>query len=220
MPNDPYYPYAKLQNFATMPRAETLLKKLVDYFLDLPLKGYTPEDNNSFPRVRLIKYLYYDLPRPLDQPLPTPEQKIKLVFDPSSPDVPPTDKGYRIYPMIYPIEAQSQGQTTLKIFMGWTKATSQYRIDQGVAFEVLSNTTYEPNAGGTSLSRSFQICTDIIEALNGVNMDGVGTFYFDRRQHTECGIEPISDKSQNVGYRLMMGLTYMGSENPSMACNC
>jgi hypothetical protein len=54
-----------------------------------------------------------------------------------------------------------------------------------------------------------------MEAFNGVNMDGVGTFYFDRRQHSECGIEPIADKSQNVGYRLMMGLTYMGSENPA-----
>lgn len=213
--NDPYFPYKKLQNYPTMPYAETLLKKIVDYILDLPMKGYTPEDNNMLPRVRIIKTLYHDVPRPLQQPLPTPEEKVKIVFDPARPDVPPTDKGYRIYPMIYPIQAQAEAQTTLKIFMGWTKATSPYRIDQGIAFEVMSNTAYEVNSAGTSLSRTFQICTDLIEAFNGVNMDGVGTFYFDRRQHSECGIEPIADKSQNVGYRLMMGLTYMGSENPA-----
>ena len=213
MANDPYFPYKKIQNFATLPNAETLLKKIVDYILDLPMVGYEPQDDNSLPRVRLIKTLYYDVPKPLQQPLPTPKQKTKIVFDPARPDVPPTEKGYRIYPMIYPVQAQAEGQTTLKIFMGWAKGASAFRIDQSIAFEVLASTAYEGNAGGTSLSRTYQICTDLLEAFNGVNMDGVGTFYFDRRQHVECGLEPISDKSQNVGYRLVLGLTYMGTEN-------
>lgn len=156
----------------------------------------------------------------MSEALPTPKQKISLIFDPNHPDVAPTDKGYRIFPMIYPIQAQAEGQTTLKIFMGWAKPTNTFRIDQSVSFEVLTNTAYEGNAGGTSLTRTYEICVNIIRALNGVNIDGVGTFYFDRRQHTECGLEPIADKSQNVGYRLTLGLSYYGSEKDDRTLTC
>lgn len=217
---DPYFPYSKVANYTTLPDAETLLKKIVDYLMDLPMEGYEPPDNNAYPRCKLMKLLYYDVQRPLDQPLPTPEQKIQMVFNPQSPDVPPTDRGYRIYPMIYPIQAQSEGQTTLKIIMGWAKPQDNYRCEQSVAFEVLTNTAYENNQAGTSLSRTYQICIEIIRALVGVNIDGVGAFYFNRRLHTECGIEPIADKSQNVGYRLTLGLTYMGTDNSDTGCSC
>ena len=50
----------------------------------------------------------------------------------------------------------------------------------------------------------------IVDALNGVNIDGVGAFYFDRQQNTYCGIMPINDESTNVGYRLYMGVTLAG----------
>lgn len=222
MPEKPskFFPYTKTATYTTLPDAEKLLKKIVDYILDLPMEGYEPVDDSDYPRCNLMKLLYYDTPHPLNEPLPTPEQKISIVFDPSSPDVPPTDKGYRIYPMIYPIQAQAEGQTTLKIFMSWAKATSTMRIDQAVSFEVLTNTTYENNQGGTSLSRTYQICVELLRALNGVNIDGVGAFYFDRRQHTECTLEPISDKSQNVGYRLTMGLTYMGFSGDASCSSC
>ena len=218
--NNPFYPYNKVAEFNTMPNAETLLKKIVDYLLDLPMKGYDPPSDTSTPRSRLIRLLYYDTPHPLEQPLPTPEQKISIVFDPESPDVAPSDRGYRIYPMIYPIQAQSEGQTTLKIFMGWAKPNDQYRVDQSVEFQVLTNTAYENNSGGTSLSRTYQICLEILRALNGVNIDGVGGFYFNRRQHVECGLEPISDKSQNVGYRLTLALSYIGSDSGNNLCRC
>jgi hypothetical protein len=188
--------------------------------LDLPMKDYTPPSDTSTPRSRLIRLLYYDTPHPLDQPLPTPAQKISIVFDPESPDVAPTDRGYRIYPMIYPIQAQSEGQTTLKIFMGWAKPNDLYRVDQSVEFQVLTNTAYENNDGGTSLSRTYQICLEILRALNGVNIDGVGGFYFNRKQHVECGLEPIADKSQNVGYRLTWALSYIGSEGDANSCRC
>lgn len=218
--NNPYFPYNKVQDFVTMPDAETVLKKIVDYLLDLPMKGYMPPSDTSTPRSRLIRLLYYDTPHPLAQPLPTPEQKISIVFDPESPDVPPTDKGYRIYPMVYPIQAQSEGQTTLKIFMGYAKPNSPFVVEQSVEFQVLTNTAYENNQASTSLSRTYQICLEIIRALNGVNIDGVGGFYFNRRIHTECGLEPIADKSQNVGYRLVLGLTYMGNEEEGTNCGC
>ena len=220
MTDNPYFPYQKVADYTTIPDAETLLKKIVDYLLDFPMKGYTPPSDTSTPRSRLSRLLYYDVPHPLDQPLPTPAQKISMVFDPESPDVPPDkDKGYRVYPMIYPIQAESMGRTSLKIFMGYAKPVSPMRVEQSVAFEVLSNTALEGNQATTSLSRTYQICVEIIRALNGVNIEGVGGFYFDRRQLTDCGLEPIADKSQNVGYRLTMGLTFMGSEDET-SCGC
>ena len=220
MTDNPYFPYQKVADYTTIPDAETLLKKIVDYLLDFPMKGYTPPSDTSTPRSRLSRLLYYDVPHPLDQPLPTPEQKISMVFDPESPDVPPDkDKGYRVYPMIYPIQAESMGRTSLKIFMGYAKPSSPMRVEQSVMFEVLSNTALEGNQATTSLSRTYQICVEILRSLNGVNMEGVGGFYFDRRQLTDCGLEPIADKSQNVGYRLTMGLTFMGSEDET-SCGC
>lgn len=220
MTDNPYFPYQKVADYTTIPDAETLLKKIVDYLLDFPMKGYTPPNDTSTPRSRLSRLLYYDVPHPLDQPLPTPVQKISMVFDPESPDVPPDkDKGYRVYPMIYPIQAESMGRTSLKIFMGYAKPISPMRVEQAVMFEVLSNTALEGNQATTSLSRTYQICVEILRALNGVNMEGVGGFYFDRRQLTDCGLEPIADKSQNVGYRLTMGLTFMGSEDET-SCGC
>lgn len=156
----------------------------------------------------------------MNEVLPAPKDKISLIFDPNHPDMAPSDKGYRIFPMIYPVQAQAEGQTTIKIFMGWAKATSAFRIDQSVTFEVLTNTAYEGNAGGYALSRTYDICTNIIRAFNGVNIDGVGTFYFDRRQHSECGMEPIADKSQNVGYRLTLALSYFGSEKDDRTLTC
>ena len=219
--NNPYYPYQKVTDSVTMPDAEKLLKKIVDYLLDLPMKGYTPPSDTSTPRSRMIRILYYDTPHPLDEPLPTPQQKIQIVFDPESPDVPPdTEKGYRIYPMIYPIQAESMGRTSLKIFMSYAKPNSPERIDQAIGFEVLTNTAYENNQATTSLSRTYQICVEILRALNGVNIEGIGGFYFDRRQNAECGLEPIADRNQNVGYRLTMGVTYMGSEDENTACGC
>lgn len=220
MTDNPYFPYQKVADYTTIPDAETLLKKIVDYLLDFPMKGYTPPSDTSTPRSRLSRLLYYDVSHPLDQPLPTPAQKISMVFDPESPDVPPDkDKGYRVYPMIYPIQAESMGRTSLKIFMGYAKPVSPMRVEQSVMFEVLSNTALEGNQATTSLSRTYQICVEILRSLNGVNMEGVGGFYFDRRQLTDCGLEPIADKSQNVGYRLTMGLTFMGSEDET-SCGC
>lgn len=217
---NPYYPYRKIAEYTTMPDAETLLKKIVDYLLDLPMRGYEPPSDTSTPRSRLIRLLYWDEPHPLEKPLPTPQQKLSIVFDPESPDVAPTDKGYRIYPMIYPVEAQSEGQTTIRIFMGYAKPVSDLQVEQSIEFQVLTNTQYENNQHSVSLSRTYQICTEIIRALHGVNMDGVGGFYYNRRLHTDCGLEPIADKAQNVGYRLVMGLTYMGGGDEKAACNC
>ena len=220
LPDNPYFPYRKVADYTTFPDAETLLKKVVDYLLDLPMKGYAPPTDISTPRSRLIRLLYYDTPHPMNEPLPTPQQKLSVLFDPESPDIPhDAEKGYRIYPMIYPIQAESMGRTSLKIFMSYAKPISDFRAEQAICFEVLTNTVYENNQASTSLSRTYQICIEILRAMNGVNIDGVGGFYFDRRLHAECGLEPIADRNQNVGYRLTMGVTFMGSQN-DVDCGC
>ena len=63
----PYYPYEKVQTgFNTLRGAEEIPAKILRYLLDLPdWKGYQPVDDNSRPRVRLAKYLYYDDANPL-----------------------------------------------------------------------------------------------------------------------------------------------------------
>lgn len=58
--SNPFYPYEKIQDYATLPDSDSLLKKIVDYLIDLPGAGYTPPDNNDFPRCRIMKLLYYD----------------------------------------------------------------------------------------------------------------------------------------------------------------
>lgn len=212
--NSAYYPYERVYDYTNTPRAEQLLSKLVKYLLDLPDTIYTPPDNNAFPRCRLNKLIYWDDADPLSKPLPTPEQKLSLVFDPERPDRPPDpNKQYRIIPFAYPGQhVEYIGRTSLKIYMGYAKPVTDYQIEQAVVFEVLCNDALDGNVYRNVTSRSYDIANDIKNALHGVNMDGVGAWYFDRRQLTSCALEPIYDKNQNVGYVLTMGLTLMGGE--------
>lgn len=214
--NSAYYPYERIYSYYTiLPDSERVLKKLVDYFLDLPDGVYTPQDNNKNPRVRLIKYLYHDVPLPLFQPLPTPEQKRSIVFDPELPDRPSdVTKGYRIFSQGLISQAQTDGQTILRIIMGRTLPRNGGRSEVAVRFVCLSNTQIESNTRSTATSRTYAMCQAIVEALNGVNVTGVGTFYFDQSQHPDCGIMPINDESTNIGYLLTMAVSVMGGEGP------
>lgn len=212
--DSPYYPYRRVYDYTNTPRAEELLSKLVNYLLDLPDAIYTPKDNNKLPRCRLNKLLYWDDADALNKPLPTPEQKMSLVFDPERPDRPPDpEKQYRIIPYAYPGQhVEYIGRTSLKIYLTYAKPMDDYRVEQAVSFEVLCNDALEGNVHQNVLSRSYDIANDIKNALHGVNMEGVGAWYYDRRQNTYCGLEPIYDKSLNVGYILTMGVTLMGGE--------
>ena len=131
------YPYERVINTVWLNHLDTLPKLLLDYIMDLPLPGYTPPDDNTYPRCRLMKYLYYDGPRPLDNPLPSPAEKLKLVFDTDNPDIMPTDRGYRIYPVSYVPQAQTRGQTILKCFIGNIKPLNQNIVQIGVIFDIL-----------------------------------------------------------------------------------
>lgn len=208
------YPYERVINTVWMKHLDALPKMLLDYIMDMPLPGYTPPDDNTYPRCRLMKYLYYDGPHPLDNPLPSPADKIKLVYNSESPDVAPTGKGYRLYPVSYIPQAQTRGQTILKVFIGNVKPLNQNIVQIGMVFDILSNMQMDTNTKTLAQSRCVAIEQCLWECLSGVNIDGVGTLYIDRQQLSETGSENIMDSAQNIGRRVIFGLTYGDSATP------
>lgn len=212
----PTFPYRRVYNLFQFGDADTIPYKILRYLMDLPAAGYTPPDDNDYPRTRLKKYLWHDTPKPLSKEIPTAAQMRSILYDPGRPDAPPdTEKGYRIFPQSLVSQAQTQGQTILRCYMGpifpYTRNNmSAFELQATVCFEALTNVSLETNCGTDIASRTFAMTTAIVDALNGVNMDGVGSFYFDRSQDTYCGAAPINDETTNVGYRLFMGLTLAG----------
>lgn len=207
-----YEPYKRLVGYVTLPNADELLRKVLYYLIDMPTPTHQPFTDNRCPRTRISKYLYNDAQRPLDQPIPTVQQKLSLFFDPEKPADAPSDKGYRIFPQIAITEAQENAQTRLYAFMGFVDATNDFQSDISLCFRILCNTSYDTNTKDSAMSRSWAIAQAIVEALSGVNIDGVGTFYFNRKKNAECAIRYITDDQHNVGYQLVMGLTIMGDK--------
>lgn len=217
--NSAYYPYEKVsEGAATYLGIEKIPRKIVMYLLDMPDGfGYTPKDDNGRPRVRLMKYLYYDSAAPLSRPLPTPEEKLSILFDPEKPvddeDTISHPKGYRIYPQEYWGQSETKAQTTLKIYMARTRPITPYRAELGVYFEIFSNVNFEANTKSAAYSRCYAIEQAIIESLHGVNMAGVGAFNFNVSSSSENGSRPIADDGTNVGRLLHMSLSWMGGED-------
>lgn len=208
MTPSPTYPYERVQQYVQLKGAEEIPRQICNYLLDLPLPGYTPPSANSYPRVRLMKYIWHDGPDPLAEPVPGPEQKMALVYDPlRQTDPPDKERRYRIFPQAYINQTQYEGQTVLRCYMGPTIPRSAHRCELSVVFELLTNNVYE-GAAGTALSRTFAMECALLEALNGVNINGVGTFYFDRTQHPGCGSWAVDDRGTNVGRRVVLGLTW------------
>ena len=207
-----YEPYKRLVGYVTLPNADELLRKVLYYLIDMPTPTHQPFTDNRCPRTRISKYLYNDGQRPLDKPIPTVQQKLSLFFDPEKPADAPSDKGYRIFPQIAITEAQENAQTRLYAFMGFVDATNDFTSDISLCFRILCNTSYDTNTKDSALSRSWGIAQAIVEALSGVNIEGVGTFYFNRRKNAECAIRYITDDQHNVGYQLVLGLTIMGDK--------
>lgn len=204
----PYYPYIKaaegafnFRQFATFPR------KICDYIIDAPDGNYTPIDDNSYPRARIWKYLLHDGARPLEQPLPTIQEKMSVVFNPEQPENPPTDKGYRLIPQAFIKPAQIEAQTRIHVYMGRTLAPlDDTKYIASVVFDVFTHYAYEANMKTDEYSRTGAITAAIIEALNGVNIDGIGTFSMSKRVHPDAGTKPMYDSNTNVGQELVIGL--------------
>ena len=87
--DSPYYPYEKTgSGFLTFSGAEYIPYKIVNYLMDLPdANGYQPLNDNSRPRVRLMKYLWYDEDKPLQYLMPNPAQKLSMLYDGENPAV-------------------------------------------------------------------------------------------------------------------------------------
>lgn len=215
--SSPFYPYEKVTLGAnTFQGIEDIPRKIIMYLLDLPDKyGYQPVDDNTRPRVRLAKYLWHDGVNPLGQTLPTPQEKLSMLFDPEHPVLDKNElkaahpKGYRIYPQEYWGQSQTDAQITLKIYMGRTRPTNFTRTELGVYFEIMANANLETNPRGSAYSRCYAIEQAILESLNGVNMVGVGPFNFSLYSDPDNGSRPLTDDGTNVGRLLHLSITWM-----------
>lgn len=208
-----YSPYEKIYNYWGEQNVVDVPSKLRDYLLLLPSKDCpNPITTNDNPRARFLKYLYYDDPNPLDNEIPSIQDRLALVFDPLKPDKPPlTDKGYRVFTQSNVAQANIIGQTILRIVMGQMVSTNPYSVTYSVNFQILSNYSLEANTRSTALLRTFNMEQAIIQALNGVNMGGVGAFMVSRsgysaenRGSITTGSKPISDDQELVGRLLVM----------------
>lgn len=217
--SSPYYPYEKvIEGANTMLGSERIPMTVLRYLLDLPdAEGYTPSDDNDRPRVRLAKWLYYDGANPLGRPLPTPAQKLSMLYDPDHPAVNTEQEraehpvGYRVYPLFYWYNSQTMAQTTLKCYVSKVIPTSPFKATVGITFDILCSSVQENNSRTDAYARSYNIEQCIIEAMHGVNMTGVGTIEFSRRVHFDDGSEAIWDDGTNVGRRLTLSIDWMES---------
>lgn len=209
--NSPYYPYEKVQEgFLTMHGAEEIPLKLVRYLLDLPdSEGYQPSDDNKRPRVRLMKYLWNDGERPLDNPLPTPWEKLSLLFEGSQPDLNSEQdkaehpKGYRMFAQAYVGTTQLTAMSTVKCYIGRING-GQFGARINIIFEIFVNGNNETTTRTDAYSRAYDIEQSIVEALSGVNITGVGVCYF-------VNSIALHDEGTNVGRSLTMALDWMES---------
>lgn len=200
----PYWPYRKVVDADTLAGMEQMPYIVCRYLMDLPDgTGYIPPTDNSFPRVRLKKLLYYDGPLPLNNPCPTPEQIRQLFYDPENPDRPPDpERGYRIYPQNMVEQSIAASKSFIRAYLSdattleskGTFITRQYMI-----FDIIVNAAIESNTGMTASSRSYDILQAIKEATAGVNFGGVGPMTVGR-------ITKIDDERYNTGYKIY---TYM-----------
>lgn len=217
--NSPYYPYEKVATgVLTFRGAERIPKLLADYLLDLPDGyGYTPVDDNNRPRVRLMKYLWHDGANPLSKPLPTPGEKLSLLFDGANP-VLNTDeekakhpKGYRLFPQAFWLPAEFEAFTQIKFYVGRNLPYDDYVAEIGLTFDLVVNYMQDGVMRTDALSRLWAMECDLVEALNGVNITGIGKINYNRRNHMDDGSHPFHDDGTNVCRCVGFSLTWAES---------
>ena len=222
----PYYPYEKVQSgYNTLHGSEKIPKKLLNYLLDLPDKyGYQPTDNNARPRVRLMKYLWHDDANPLGQALPTPKQKLSLLFDGDNPVIDTDElkakhpKGYRLYAQKLWLPSQTIAKTILKCYMGNSVHQDEYHASLGITFEVWCNSNLQNNTRGDDYERAYDIEQCLVEALHGVNIAGIGVVSCGRYANVKNGSQAIYDETgTNVGRRLQMSISWSDSDGSTIS---
>lgn len=208
---DIYSPYKKVQDFWSGSEIENVPNKLRDYLMLFPTATCpNPIITNDNPRARLVKYLYYDDAKPLEHDLPTVEERKSIIFNPFEPTNPPTEKGYRMFTQMLINPTDYDGSTTLRIVMGRTIPRGSRNIMFSVIFYMMTNYALESNTRTTAVARTFAMEMAIVEALNGVNIDGVGTFMWDRNTHIDDESEMIYDERIGVGRMLTMSFESIG----------
>ena len=219
--NSDTYPYDRVLPGANrLEGAEEIPMKILRYLLDLPdAAGYVPVDDNDRPRVRLAKYLWYEGAKPLAQSLPTPQQKLSLLFDGDEPDINRDEqkakhpKGYRIFPQVYWSQSELDAKVVLKCYIGRMISPTPYLTRIGLTFEILVNANLENTTRTEAYSRAFAIEQAIISALHGVNIAGIGMVNLARAAHIDNASSPLHDNGTHVGRILYMSIDWMESGN-------
>lgn len=213
---NPYYPYQKVITGAnTLKGAEQIPYKLLVYLLDLPdAEGYYPADDNDRARVRLAKYIWYEDPFPLQKRLPTPEQKRSMLFDPNHPVIDSDEekeahpKGYRLYWQRMVGNSETDAKIMLKCYINRVLERRKFLTTIGVRFEVWVSTNLETNTGTSAYQRCFDIEQCLHEALDGVDMDGIGTVSFATADHSDNGSEALWTDSEYLGRSVHCSITW------------
>lgn len=211
------YPYERVLTGANrMAGAEEIPMKILRYLLDLPdAAGYVPADDNSRPRVRLAKYLWHEGANPLGQALPTPAEKLSLLFDGGAPELNTDEqkrrhpKGYRIFPQIYWEPVELEAQVLLKCYIGREIPVSPYLDKIGLVFEILVNANLEGTTRTDAYSRAYAVEKCLVGALHGVSIAGIGTVNYARSAHTDNGSGPLHDNGTHVGRILYLSIDWM-----------
>lgn len=211
-----FYPFEKVYTgFNTFSGAEKIPLKILTFLLDLPDgNGYEPTDRNDRARVRLAKYLWYDGGNPLSNALPTPQQKLSMLFDGNEPVLNADElkekhpQGYRLFPQEYWGQAQLTAKTVLKCYLGKIIPANETKAVIGLDFEVWCNVNHQNTTKTAAYERAYNIEQCVVEALNGVDIGGVGCVRFSRAMHYECGSRPIRDEGTNVGRAFTLALEW------------
>lgn len=217
--NSPYYPYNKVYpGYNSYKGAELIPNLLLRYLMDLPdASGYVPQDDNTRPRVRLMKYLWHDGAKPLEQALPTPQEKLSMLYDGDSPVVNTDEekaahpKGFRIFPQSFWMPADFRAGTLIKCYMGRVLPYSPYVWQLGIVFEIVVNYMQDNNLKTNAASRLWAMECALVEALHGVNITGIGALDFNRIEHMDDGSHYFHDEGTNLGRQICFNLTWAES---------
>lgn len=202
----PYYPFRREIASNQLKGAELIPYKILTYLMDLPdAAGYSPPEDNDYPRCRLKKYLWHDGANPLAQPMPTAEEVRSMLFDPDSPDINTDEdkklhpKGYRLFAQRMVLQSELTAKTLLKVYPGRILDTDDFRTVIGMQAEIWCNVGLITNTRTTAYDRCFNIEQCLREALAGVDIAGVGTIRFARQDGSFNGSEVLYTDAELSG---------------------
>lgn len=207
----PYYPFQKVvQGANTLKGAEIIPYKILLYLMDLPdANNYTPPESNDYPRARLKRYLWNDGPRPLDGPMPTAQETMSMLYDPSQPDINTDElrarhpKGYRLYGQRQVVQSEIEAKTLLKIYPGRIIDSSDFKTIITMQAEIWTSYALETNTRTTAYDRTFDIEQCIRESLAGVAVEAVGVVTFSRLDSSYNGSEILYTTDGNYLGRML-----------------